>query len=347
MDSSTGKYCRLLEAGAGGPEALAAITGSRAYERFTGNQIAKMEAERAQEMRDCERISLVSSFVPSVILGDYAPIDVSDGSGMNLLDIHSHDWDDRLLGLVGPAMRAKLGQPVASSSVLGSVSPYFVRTFGLSPDCKVVAFTGDNPSSLAGMRLETGDIVASLGTSDTLFLSLEQPSPKLQGHIFCNPVESAAYIALLCYQNGSLTREWAKDTFAGGSWEVFDQHLDRTPPGLGGRLGFYYLVPEITPTVAAQTHRFDAAGHEVNSFEDAATETRAVVEGHFLGLRAHSEGMGFRLGSRLLVTGGASVNRSLLQVLADVFGVRVFAMDDSSNSASLGGCFRALVSASL
>ncbi len=31
--------------------------------------------------------------------------------------------------------------------------------YGFSPSCKVVAFTGDNPSSLAGMRLEQGDIV--------------------------------------------------------------------------------------------------------------------------------------------------------------------------------------------
>ena len=38
MDSSTTAECRKLEEAVGGAQRLADITGSRAYERFTGNQ---------------------------------------------------------------------------------------------------------------------------------------------------------------------------------------------------------------------------------------------------------------------------------------------------------------------
>jgi hypothetical protein len=77
--------------GIGGPEALATITGSRAYHRFTGPQIMKVAATCPSFHRVC-RVSLISSAMASVLLGAFAPIDYSDGSGMNLLDIRSKRW---------------------------------------------------------------------------------------------------------------------------------------------------------------------------------------------------------------------------------------------------------------
>merc|ERR1712179_169653 len=44
--------------------------------------------------------------------------------------------------------------------------------------------------------------------------------------------------------------------------------------------------------------------------------------------------------SRLIVTGGASVNKSILQVIADVMGIPVFSQP-THNSAPLGGAYRA------
>lgn len=48
-----------------------------------------------------------------------------------------------------------------------------------------------------GMRLKEGDIACSLGTSDTLFLWLNKPKTAIEGHIFCNPLDDNAYMALL------------------------------------------------------------------------------------------------------------------------------------------------------
>lgn len=36
MDSSTARECKQLEDALGGPKGVAALTGSRAFERFTG-----------------------------------------------------------------------------------------------------------------------------------------------------------------------------------------------------------------------------------------------------------------------------------------------------------------------
>ncbi|XP_038654419.1 xylulose kinase isoform X4 [Scyliorhinus canicula] len=340
MDSSTTEECLQLEKSVGGPQNLADITGSRAYERFTGNQIAKINKKNPEDYKKTERISLVSSFVASLFLGDYAAIDYSDGSGMNLMDIRAHNWSQRCLDACAPGLKEKLGAPLPSHSILGSVSPYYVKRFGFNSECKVIAFTGDNPASLAGMQLQRGDIAVSLGTSDTAFLWIQDPKPTLEGHIFCNPVDSNAYMALICFKNGSLTREKIRDESASGSWDEFAKALKATCPGNNGNLGFYFDVMEITPAVVG-IHRFNAKNCKVSKFPKEV-DVRAVIEGQMLAKRAYAEKLGFEVlkDTRVLATGGASSNPDILQVLADVFNAPVYTRD-TTNSACLGCAYRA------
>ncbi|XP_070348720.1 xylulose kinase isoform X3 [Equus asinus] len=356
MDSSTTAQCRQLEAAVGGAQALSCLTGSRAYERFTGNQIAKIYQQNPEAYSHTERISLVSSFAASLFLGSYSPIDYSDGSGMNLLQIQDKVWSQACLGACAPHLEEKLGSPVPSCSVVGAVSSYYVQRYGFPPGCKVVAFTGDNPASLAGMRLEEGDIAVSLGTSDTLFLWLQEPTPALEGHIFCNPVDTQHYMALLCFKNGSLMREKIRDESASRSWSEFSKALQSTEMGNGGNLGrlfgdaqacgvaaaagFYFDVMEITPEIVGR-HRFSAENREVSAFP-WDVEIRALIEGQFMAKRIHAEGLGYRVmpKTKILATGGASHNRDILQVLADVFGAPVYVID-TANSACVGSAYRA------
>ena len=97
MDSSTSEQCHQLEEAVGGPARLSEITGSRAYERFTGSQIAKLRQQRPECYNNTERISLVSSFAASLFTGRIVGIDWADAGGMNLLDIKSKTWHQQLL----------------------------------------------------------------------------------------------------------------------------------------------------------------------------------------------------------------------------------------------------------
>nr|XP_055177245.1 xylulose kinase isoform X2 [Nyctereutes procyonoides] len=340
MDSSTIAQCRQLEAAVGGAQALSSLTGSRAYERFTGNQIAKIYQQNPEAYSHTERISLVSSFAASLFLGSYSPIDYSDGSGMNLLQIQDKVWSQACLSACAPHLEEKLGSPVPSCSVVGAISSYYVQRYGFPPGCKVVAFTGDNPASLAGMRLEEGDIAVSLGTSDTLFLWLQEPMPALEGHIFCNPVDPQHYMALLCFKNGSLMREKIRDESASCSWSDFSEALRSTEMGNGGNLGFYFDIMEITPEIIGR-HRFNAENLKVSAFP-GDVEIRALIEGQFMAKRIHAEGLGYRVmpKTKILATGGASHNKDILQVLADVFGAPVYVID-TANSACVGSAYRA------
>ena len=358
MDSSTADECRLLEAAVGGAAALAELTGSRAYERFTGSQICKLRRLFPAQYAGTERISLVSSFLACLLLGRYAPIDASDAAGMNLMNIRTLQWEERLLQAVDDSggLRQRLGADIVpSSTVLGGVSDYLVQRWGFSPSCKVVACSGDNPCTLAGMELtRAGDVGVSLGTSDTLFAVVTDARPSAaEGHVFINPVDAGTQMVMAVFKNGSLTRQAVRDRVVGGDWRRFNAALQSSAPGNGGLMQFTFLEAEITPTThSTGVFRFGPQDEELQSFAEPEAEVRAVVEGQALSLRSHARQLGLSRPQRLVASGGASVNRALLQVLADVFQAPVLVQtvrdtrtgqdaSELNNTAALGAALRA------
>ncbi|RVE44325.1 hypothetical protein evm_011049 [Chilo suppressalis] len=343
LDSSTTEDCNALEEAVGGPEELAKITGSRAYERFTGSQIRKVFRTRERVYQATARISLVSSFACSLFLGRIAPIDLADASGMNLLDIRSKKWDEQALKACGDdSLESKLGEPVPSATDLGAVSPYFVDRYGFHSKCRVVAFTGDNCSALAGLRLRSGWVGLSLGTSDTLLVGLPEPAAPTAGHVLVGPTVHAPYMALLCFSNGSLTRQNHRDRLAGNSWDAFNELLRATVRGNMGYMGIYYDTPEILPRAPAGRWLRDAQNRSIDKMAPQF-EARALLETQAIARRAHAADIGLAIdaSSRVVATGGASVNKELLQIFADVFNAPVYVQEDHANAALLGAAIRA------
>ena len=299
-----------------------------------------MKRSKPEVYNNTERVSLVSSFAASLFLGKYAPIDVTDASGMNLMDMRSHEWNETLLNTIGTDLIDKLGAVAEPRSTLGTVSSYFVQRYGFKKDAKVINFVGDNPASLIGMGLSDGNIAVSLGTSDTIFLWTSNPTPSIRGHIFCNPLQSDAFILLLCYKNGSKTRERISFKCAESDWTIFNELLESTPRGNFGNIGFYFDLMEIYPFVSGD-HRFNSLGERVNRFSKEV-EVRACIEGQFMRLRAHAEDLGVTISkeTKILATGGASTNASILQVLADVFNAHVY-VQEKPNSAAIGSAYLA------
>nr|CAH7728631.1 unnamed protein product [Callosobruchus chinensis] len=329
-----------IAAVSGSAQKLAEITGSRGYERFSGPQIAKIVQTKPEAYQNTERISLISSFLCSIFLGKIAPIDISDGSGMNLLDIRTKKWNQTLLDTCGPNLAEKLGEPVPSYSDVAPISKYFKERYNFNPNCRVIAHTGDNPASLIGMRRNEGWIAVSLGTSDTVFLWLKEPKVVLDGNVLCNPMDKNAYMAMLGSKNGSLTRERMKNKYANGSWDMFAQMLNNTPRGNSGNMGLYYDIQEFLPFLQGE-YRFTREGATCK-FSTPEVEVRALIEGQFVAKRAYAEEFGIRVGqgTKILATGGASQNKTILQVLADVFNSPVYVFKEA-NSAMLGAGYQA------
>ncbi len=93
------------------------------------------------------------------------PIDLSDGSGMNILNIHTHKWDPHILDIIAPNLKEKLSRPAMANEKFRFIARYWCKKYGFSPQCQIFLFSGDNPCSLVGLGLnKSGDIGISLGT---------------------------------------------------------------------------------------------------------------------------------------------------------------------------------------
>ncbi len=333
MDSSTSVQCAAIEAALGGPAAVARLTGSRAFERFTGPQIRKFAEEDPGAWARTDRVHLVSSWLASLLAGLEAPIDTGDGSGTNLMDLVSRRWSPEAVRATVPDLAARLPPIAESWTVAGTLAPYWVRRYGLPP-ARVIAWSGDNPCSLVGTGLvREGRVTVSLGTSDTIFGLMATPRPSADGtgHVFASP--TGTYMGMTVFKNGSLARERVRDAY-GRDWAAFSDALRRTVPGNRGATLLPWFEPEITPLVlepGVQRFGVDPADRPAN--------VRAVVEAQMMALALHSRWMGVKV-STIHATGGASGNRDILQIMADVFDAEVLQLQ-AGNSAALGAALRA------
>jgi len=335
MDSSTAKECSEIRKKLGGVKFTASRTGSDTFERFTGPQIRKFAKTEPRAYARTSQVALVSSFMASLLAGKIAPIDFGDGAGMNLMDIRRKIWNHDAVKATAPGLTGRLPALADSGSPIGPVSPYFVQKYGLNPEALATVWTGDNPASVIGLGLtQPGQVAISLGTSDTFFGTMDkcQTDASGEGHVFGSP--AGGYLTLICFKNGSLAREKIREHYKISDWKKFGALVAQTPPGNNGGILLPWFEPEIVPRVNQPgIHRFDLDEN------DAPANCRAIFEAQMLSMRLHSQWMQVAP-EEIFVTGGASNDRTLLQVLADVMNCRVLRIE-ISKSAALGAALQA------
>ena len=248
--------------------------------------------------------------------------DVSNASRTLMFNIHTLQWDDELLGILG-VPRAMLPRVVDSSGVCAATDP---EIFGA--EIPIAGIAGDQQAALFGQGcFDPGAAKATYGTGCFVLLNTgRDAAPSKTGMLttiawriggqttYC--LEGAVFVA------GAVV-QWIRDGLKAIAdsaeierlaEEVTDSAGVYFVPAFVG-LGAPYWDPNARGTILGLT-RDTSLGHVAQAaLESIAFQTRDVLD-------AMQQDAGIRL-KELRVDGGASRNNRLLQFQADMLGINI------------------------
>jgi len=137
-DQRTASQCDEIEKLAGGRKKLISMVANPALTGFTAPKILWLRENEPKNFDKCEKIK---DDVRRRLTGEYAT-DVSDASGMLLLDVANRKWSKKLLGKL-QLDENLFGDVYESEDVTGTLTAEAAKLLGLTTDCMVVGGAGD------------------------------------------------------------------------------------------------------------------------------------------------------------------------------------------------------------
>ncbi len=339
-----------------GAERLIEITANPALTGFTASKILWVRNHQPEIYARCRHILLPKDYVRYMLTGDYAT-EVSDASGMQLLDVPNRCWSAEVLEKleIDPALLAKVYE---SCEVTGHVSAQAAALTGLSENTLVVGGAGDNAAAAVGTGVvEDGRAFTTIGTSGVVFAHTDHLSIDPQGrvHTFCCAVPGAWHVMGVT-QAAGLSLKWFRDQFCAAektaaasmdidAYDLLNKEAAQSPIGANKLLYAPYLMGERTPHLDADCRGMFFGLSGMHQRRDLL---RAVMEGVTYSLKDCLNvlsGMGVKP-AQMLACGGGGKSPLWRQMLADVFDCPV-ATTVSTEGPALGVAILAGVGAGL
>ena len=329
-DQRTAKECEEITARVGA-ERLIEITANPALTGFTASKILWVRNNQPEIYAKCAHILLPKDYVRYMLTGDFAT-EVSDASGMQLLDVPNRCWSDEVLEKLD-IDKALLPKVYESPEVTGVISEEAAKRTGLAAGTIVVGGAGDNAAAAVGTGVvEDGKAFTTIGTSGVVFAHTDNISidPKGRVHTFCCAVPGAWHVMGVT-QGAGLSLKWFRDNFCGAEKEtaagmgvdpyyLMDQQAARSPIGCNRLLYLPYLMGERSPI-----NDTNARGTFTGMTMDTSRSdmVQAVLEGVAFAIRDSFEvakSLGVSI-PRSNICGGGAKSPLWRRIFANVLGI--------------------------
>jgi len=350
-DQRTAKECEEIEAKVG-RERLIEITANPALTGFTASKIMWVKNHQPEIYAKCAHILLPKDYIRFMLTGEYAT-EVSDASGMQLLDVPGRCWSDEVLEKLD-IDKALLGKVYESPEVTGYVTEEASKATGLKVGTAVVGGAGDNAAAAVGTGVvKEGRAFTTIGTSGVVFAHSDKISidPKGRVHTFCCAVPGAWHVMGVT-QGAGLSLKWLRDTVCSPEiaeaeaqnkdpYYIMDKEAEKVTIGAERLLYLPYLMGERTPHLDP-----DARGvfFGLSAMHGRPHMIRAVMEGVSYSLMdclsVFSE-MGIYPDS-MIACGGGGTSKLWRKMLADIYNCPISTIA-SKEGPALGVAILAMV----
>lgn len=234
------------------------ITGNPPLTGWTAAKLLWVRKQEPEHYARCAHILLPKDYIRWVLTGSYAS-DVSDASGMQLMDIQQRCWSQEVLEKISIEERM-LPKLYESCEVTGTLLPIIAEFTGLSIKTKVVAGAGDNAAAAIGTGIvKDGLAFTTIGTSGVVFAhcSSMQIDPLGRVHTCCAAVPGA-WSVMGVTQAAGLSLSWFQEQFCAEEqllaekthrdpYDIMNDEIKDIAPGSDRLLYLPYLMGERTP----------------------------------------------------------------------------------------------------
>ncbi|MEM7558399.1 MAG: xylulokinase [Planctomycetota bacterium] len=324
-DQRTVAECEEITELAGGREQLIRMVANPALTGFTAPKILWLRNKEPKRFARLKNVLLPKDEIRRRLTGELAT-DVSDASGMLLLDVRKRKWSKELLSKL-ELDSDLLGTVYESDEVTGKLRPEIAEKLGLTTDCVVVGGAGDCAAGAVGNGIvKKGILTASLGTSGVMFVHSDEPQIDKQGrlHTFCHAVNGKWHMmGVTLSAAGSL--QWFVENVCielatrrgADPYQTIISEALKVPPGSEGCLFAPYLAGERTPHADANAR---ACFIGMTNAHNRGHIGRAVMEGVAMSLRESLEIIkGLKVPVReMRLSGGGAKSNLWKQIFADV-----------------------------
>lgn len=323
-DGRTQKECDYLN-NVVGREKISKYSANMALTGFTAPKILWVKKNEPENFERISKIMLPKDYIAYRLTGIHCT-DVSDASGMLLLDVKNRCWSKEMLEIIG-VEKGQLAKLYESYQVVGNVRKEIAYELDIPVTSKIIAGGGDNAVAAVGTgTVGDGMCSISLGTSGTVFIPTKEfvVDDNNSLHSFAH-ANGKYHLMGVMLSAASCNKWWMDEIIRTKEYSKEQEDINK----LGENKVYFlpYLMGERTPH-----NNPDARGTFVGMTMSTSRGdmTQAVLEGVAFALRDSFEitkSLGVTV-ERVRLVGGGAKSPLWCKIIANVLDVKV----DKTNS---------------